>query len=313
MIPGMRFSIQLATERVDRADEFLTAAAIAEMARAAEAAGFDACFVTDHPIPEEGWLASGGHHALDPFVALAFAAAATTRIRLHTNLLILPYRSPFLTAKAAATLDVASGGRLILGVGAGYLEGEFAALGVDRARRNALSDEALGRIKEAWGGEPFDAGAHRVAALPRPVQQPHPPLWVGGNSKRAIRRAVEHADGWAPFPAPAGVAERTGTAAIASLDDLRPRIAYAREHAAAVGRTAPLDVVFIPLGFTMRRGAGAAVERLAADLPAYAEAGVTWLSLGVPCETRAEYCERAAELGRALAPLRENDHSAASR
>ena len=299
----MKFSIQLATERVDRPEEFLTATAIAEMAKAAEGAGFDACFVTDHPIPEEGWLASGGHHALDPFVALAFAAAATLRIRLHTNLLILPYRNPFLTAKAAATLDVASGGRLILGVGAGYLEGEFAALGVDRSHRNELSDEALISMKQAWSGVGFEAAGHTVAALPRPAQRP-PPIWIGGNSKGAIRRAVEHAQGWAPFPAPAAVAERTGTAAIAGLDDLKPRIAYAREHAKAAGRREPLDIVFIPLGFSMRRGTGAAVERLAHDLPAYAEAGVTWLSLGVPCETRAEYCDRVRELGAALAPLR---------
>jgi alkanesulfonate monooxygenase SsuD/methylene tetrahydromethanopterin reductase-like flavin-dependent oxidoreductase (luciferase family) len=262
----MKFSIQLATERVDRPEEFLTADAIAEMARAAEGAGFDACFVTDHPIPEEAWLASGGHHALDPFVALAFAAAATSRIRLHTNLLILPYRNPFLTAKAAATLDVASGGRLILGVGAGYLEGEFAALGVDRSHRNELSDAALESMKQAWSGASFEAAGHTVAALPRPAQRP--------------------------------------TAAIASLYDLRPRLDYAREHAAKVGRAEPLDVVFIPLGFSMRRGTGAAVERLANDVPAYAEAGVTWLSLGVPCETRAEYCDRVRELGEAIAPLR---------
>ncbi|MDH3685731.1 MAG: TIGR03619 family F420-dependent LLM class oxidoreductase [Myxococcales bacterium] len=300
----MKFSIQLATERVDRPEEFLTADAIAEMARAAEGAGFDACFVTDHPIPEEAWLASGGHHALDPFVALAFAAAATSRIRLHTNLLILPYRSPFLTAKAAATLDVASGGRLILGVGAGYLAGEFAALGVDRNRRNELSDEALAALKQAWSGTAFEAAGHDVAALPAPAQRPHPPIWIGGNSKRAIRRAVENAQGWAPFPAPAAVAERTGTAAIASLDDLKPRIAYARAHAEKVGRAEPLDIVFIPLGFSMRRGAGAAAERLANDLPSYLDAGVTWLSLGVPCETRAEYCDRVRALGDAIAPLR---------
>jgi len=309
MLSGVKFSIQLATERVDQPAEFLTAAAIGEMALAAESAGFDACFVTDHPIPDDEWLASGGHHALDPFVALSFAAAATTRIRLHTNLLILPYRNPFLTAKAAATLDVASGGRLILGVGAGYLEAEFAALGVDRAQRNELSDEALMVLKRAWGETGLDfrgAGfeARGVTALPHPQQRPHPPIWIGGNSKRAIRRAVEHAQGWAPFPALAAVAERTGTAAIASLDDLRPRLAYAQEQANRAGRNEPLEIIFIPLGFSMRRGMGAAVERLANDLPAYAEAGVTWLSLGVPCETRAEYCDRVRELGAALAPLR---------
>jgi len=301
----MRFSVQLATERVDRPDEFLTASAIGEMARAVEEAGFDACFVTDHPIPEDGWLASGGHHAVDPFVALAVAAAATERILLHTNLLVLPYRNPFLTAKAVATLDVASRGRVVLGVGAGYLAGEFAALGVDVGERNELADEALDAMKCAWTGasvsfEGRHFRAEEVRALPRPVQRPHPPLWIGGNSKRAIRRAVEHGDGWAPFPAGGRMAERTGTAAIRGLEDLRARIGYAREHAERVGRTAPLDVAFIPFGFRMTPGEPADLDALLEALPAYEAAGVTWLSLGIPCHDRAEYHTKLTHLAATL-------------
>ena len=99
----MRFSAQLPTDRVTRGAEFTSASSIAEMARALESAGFDAGYVTEHPFPPDAWLAQGGHHALDPFVALACVAAATARLRLHTNILVLPYRNPFVVARAAAT------------------------------------------------------------------------------------------------------------------------------------------------------------------------------------------------------------------
>ncbi len=114
-----------------------SAGAIGKMASAAEAAGFTGLCLTEHPFPSERWLATlDGHHALDPFVGLAFAAASTSTTRLMTYLCVLPYRNPFLTAKSAMSLHVLSGGRLALGIGAGYLEDEFAALGVDFAERN---------------------------------------------------------------------------------------------------------------------------------------------------------------------------------
>jgi alkanesulfonate monooxygenase SsuD/methylene tetrahydromethanopterin reductase-like flavin-dependent oxidoreductase (luciferase family) len=145
----MKISLGLPTQRVDRAAEFVTAEAIAEMSRAAETAGFDAVYVTEHPIPQTQWMDSGGHHALDPFVALSFAAAATTTLRVQTHLCVLPYRNPFLTAKTVASLDALSGGRVILGVGTGYLQDEFEALGVDFAERNDLTDEAIVTMKAA--------------------------------------------------------------------------------------------------------------------------------------------------------------------
>ena len=174
------------------------------MAEAAEAAGFDAVFVTEHPFPGDVWLAYG-YHVLDPLVALSFAAAATTRLRLQTNLYIAAYRNPFLSAKAVAN-DVLSGGRVILGVGAGYLEPEFAALGVDFEERNAVDDEALQAMKAAWAGESVarhgPAFACRATRCCRgPAQRPHPPLWIGCSSRRAIcGRAVEQADGRVPMP-----------------------------------------------------------------------------------------------------------------
>jgi probable F420-dependent oxidoreductase len=301
----MRFTVQLPTERADRPEEFLTAAAVAELARAVEGAGFDACFVTDHPMPGDRWLASGGHHTLDPFVALSFAAAATTRLRLQTHVLVLPYRNPFLVAKAAASLDVLSGGRLILGIASGYLEPEFAALGVDFAERNELCDEAIGAMRKAWtesgvvlAGTHFRAAGN--TALPRPLQKPHPPVWVGGNSRRAIRRAVELGDGWLPFPAPPRFAGRIRTASIASLDELAERLAFAREHARAIGRAQPLDVCFAPFGFDLFADAPLDLGRVRAGLAELEALGVTWLALSPPCDSRAEYGERVAALGREL-------------
>jgi probable F420-dependent oxidoreductase len=301
----MRFSVQLPTDRVDRGEEFVSGPAVAEMSAAAERAGFDAVYVTDHPIPGERWLRTGGHHSLDPFVALSFAAAATQRIRLITYVLVLPYRNPFLAAKSAASLDVLSGGRLVLGVSAGYLEPEFAAAGADYAARNETTDDAIAVLRETWSGEVvqregrgFRAEGNR--ALPRPVQQPGPPIWVGGNSRRAIRRAVEHADGWLPFPAPARLAKHVSTAAIGSFDDLRERLAYARDHAAKVGRTAPLDVSFVPFGFELGVKDAPQAARFAEAVPAYAELGVTWLALALPADSRREWCEKALEMGAAL-------------
>lgn len=306
----MRFSVQLPTENVSAPDEFLTAEAIGELARAAEAAGFDAAFVTDHPIPGDRWLRAGGHHSLDPFVALAFAAAATRRLRLQTNVLVLPYRNPFLVAKAAATLDVASGGRLILGVAAGYLASEFAALGVPFEERNERSDEAIRVLHRAWTedgvvceGRGFRAEGN--TARPRPAQRPRPPIWVGGNSRRAIRRAVELGDGWLPFPAAGRMAGAIRTAEIASPDDLAARIAFAREHAAAVGRRALLEIGFVPFGFELgSRGAPDEAARLADQVERLAPLGVGWLILNVPCGSRTEYTERVARLGEAIRPLR---------
>src|SRR5690349_22742501 len=123
--------------------ELVTGAGIAAVAAAAESAGFDGFGFTDHPAPSQRWLESGGHDALDPFLAMSFAAAHTTRLRLIPNIVVLPYRNPFVVAKAGATLDLLSEGRFTLATGAGYLKREFTALGVVYDERNQLFDEAL--------------------------------------------------------------------------------------------------------------------------------------------------------------------------
>jgi len=297
----MRFAVQLPIDHVREGREFVSREAIAEMARAAEVAGFDAVGVTDHPAPPARWVAAGGHHGLDPFVALAFAACATERVRLLTQVVVLPYRNPFLLAKSAASLDVLSNGRLVLGVAAGYLEAEFAALGADFAARNDVADETLDVLREAWRGEPIERSgrgfvAKGVVQLPRPAQPDGPALWVGGNARRAIRRAVERADGWMPFPATERLARHTTTAPMTSLDDLRTGVGYAREHAATIGRTRPLDVCLVPFGFTVNDPT-AETSRLADEIPLYAEAGVTWLAFTLPAPSRAAWCDGVAALG----------------
>jgi probable F420-dependent oxidoreductase len=295
----MRFSVQLPTDRVDASEEFCTAQAIAENAAAAERAGFDACYVTEHPFPPDKWLAAGGHHALDPFVSLAIAAGATQRIRLHTNILVLAYRNPFLTAKAVASLDVASGGRVIMGTGAGYLEPEFAALGASFFDRNDRSDEALIAMKKAWTGESVEMTGRGFQAVgntmaPVPKQTPHPPIWVGGNSPRAIRRAVDHAQGWSPFPLPAIGSRRTRTAAIESVDDLANGIERMHDYAARQGREEPLDVNFVPFGLAMNTREVPSKGELSDQFGALEAAGVTWLSVGLPTKNRELYQEALA-------------------
>jgi probable F420-dependent oxidoreductase len=298
----MRFSIGLPTDKVQPhyGGEFVGQTAIAELARAAEAAGFDACHVTDHPFPTERWMKGGGHHAHDPFVALAFAAAATRRIRLQTNILVLPYRNPFLTARSAASLDALSDGRLILGVAAGYLKAEFRALGVDFDSRNERSDEAIRAIKAAWTQDVVQFKGTDFEALgnvlePKPVQKPHPPIWVGGNSTRAIRRAVELGDGWLPFLSPELLARTSRTARLDSLDELRKRVDYLREHCARLGRRAPLDIAFTPFAHAL--GDVWEPARVLEQIPPLRELGISWLVVGVPCRTRREFADNALRFG----------------
>jgi len=298
----VKFSVQLPTDRVEQGEEFVAASAVAEMAQAIESAGFDACYVTEHPFPSDEWLRTGGHHSLDPFVALSAAAMVTRRLCLHTNILVLAYRNPFLTAKSVASLDALSGGRVIMGVAAGYLEGEYAALGADFGRRNETTDQALVAIKRAWteesislSGPGFDAKGNTM--LPRPVQAPHPPIWVGGNTRMAIRRAAVHGQCWSPFPLPAAYAGRTRTAAIESVDDLRDRIVYLHDYAQSIGREEPLGVNFVPWGRGMNSSDPLDVLALREQLAELAAIGVTWVSVGLPGETRAAYLESVARFG----------------
>src|SRR3954471_15979471 len=219
---------------IDR--DLLTAGDVVDVAKAVEAAGWDGLAFTEHPAPGYRWLAEGGgHQTLDPFVALGAAAAVTERLMLLTYLAVVPYRNPLLLAKSAATVDLISGGRFVLGVGTGYLKTEFFALGVDFDERNALFDEALEVLPLHWKGEPFTyRGRHfdarDIVALPRPVQDPIP-IWIGGNSRLTLRRVAESAQGWMPLTGPPELATTTRTAYPASVAALAARLAELRELA----------------------------------------------------------------------------------
>jgi probable F420-dependent oxidoreductase len=247
-------------------------------------------------------MKKGGHHALDPFVALTVAATVTTRIRLHTNLVILAYRNPFLSAKAIATLDVVSGGRVIVGTGAGYLAPEFAALGADFDRRNDVTDEAIVAMKAIWSGEPVTMdGLHFTAeetiALPLPVQRPNPPIWIGGNSNRAMRRSVELADGWNPMPSPARASKMLRTPPIESLADLERRIGDLRAASEKAGREVPPEVIFTPMGAASFGGEILGVDQFVDEINEHAAIGVDALTINLPGDTRAEWIEKVRWFG----------------
>ncbi len=281
-------------------DEFLTAASMVELAQAAETNRFGAVFVTEHPAPVEQWRASGGHDALDPFVALAFAAAVTTKLKVLTDLTVVPYRNPFMLAKAVATLDRLSGGRMILGMGTGYLKGEYSAVGVDFDERNALFDESIEVMKLAWTGEPVTYEGIHFSAVdntcqPTPASTPHPPMWLGGNSKLTRRRVAEWAQGWMPLPNPRALAARRRSPALETADELREMLAYIHDHAATVGRTEPFDVMFM----SFQGGAPGTPEwnpqQHLESIHELADTGVTWLAANASGRTRSEALDNMAQ------------------
>ena len=276
----MRFALGIPMMHRGEDHAFLDGEAVAEYARAAEAAGFDAVTITEHPIPGDKWLSGGGHHSMDPFVALAFAAAVTTRIRFITNLTVVPYRNPFLLAKSVATLDRLSGGRLTLGTGTGYLKPEYAALGVDFDERNELFDESIAVMRTTWTGEVVDHegrhfSARGVRALPKPAQDPVP-IWIGGNSKLTRRRVAESAQGWMPMPNPPAMARAVRSPELGSNADLAEMLQYLRDHAAAVGRTEPIDIMFMSSAGGRPGDPDFDPQARLDDLAEQTDLGVTW-------------------------------------
>jgi len=295
----MKINATLPFDHTFAPQEFLTMDAVREVCQTLERAGFNGGNVTDHPCPTARWLDAGGHDAQDPFVMLSLAAAVTTKLRLQTGIIVLPYRNPFLVARAAATLDVFSGGRLTLSFGAGYLKGEYFALGVDFERRNETMDEYLQAMKAAWTGEEFNFEGTGYSARgnrmrPRPIQTPHPPLYIGGNSKRAIRRVVELADGWNPFFTPASVSATARTAAMAGEVDLAEGIAYMRQHCEKIGRK---DMPQIFLASITQPGEQWNPQALIEKIGKFKEMGVVGAAVSIDGRTRAEWCDNAERMG----------------
>jgi probable F420-dependent oxidoreductase len=256
---------------------------VEEVARGAEEAGFAGFSFTEHPAPGARWLESGGHQSLDPFVALAYVAGVTKQMRLLTYLSPAPYRNPLLLAKASATLDRLSGGRFVLGIGTGYLAGEFRALGVDIEERNRLFDEALEVMPLHWAGEPFSyKGIHfearEVRARPTPVQNPIP-IWIGGNSKLARDRVANKADGWMPLLLPPEYHATVRSPAIGGLPGVAKAAAEIRAVAAARG--ALIDVVYPYSSPSLHDAPDSDVGRHKQAFAELADAGVTWTMISV--------------------------------
>ena len=172
-----------------------------EVVRRAEDRGLDSVWVTDHVIVPEQANVIYREDMLDPLAVLPWLAGVTNRVALGTSVVILPYRSPIPVAKLLASVDVLSGGRLIVGAAIGWLEGEFAALGVPFRERASRSDEALELLRTLWTQEhpKIQTKRHRVQDVvmsPMPLQKPRPPLYIGGSSEGAFRRAARLGDGW---------------------------------------------------------------------------------------------------------------------
>lgn len=295
----MRINVTLPFDQIEYGEEFLLPEAVTEIGAVVERVGFNGCNVTDHPCPAGRWLDAGGHYAQDPFVMLSFVAAATRTVRLQTGILVLPYRNPFITARAVATLDVFSGGRVTLGIGAGYMKGEYFALGVDFERRNEIVDEYLAALKTAWTADEFsfkgtgyEARGSRI--LPRPLQKPHPPLFIGGNSHRAIRRAVEFGDAWYPFFTPPGLSATSRTAPLTNEADLAVALQYLRDHCEKVGREQPPEIALGSLSsIDKNMNAAAILDRIGK----LGEMGVSGCAVHILAKTRAEWCDYAERFG----------------
>ena len=262
----------------------------ARVARAAEAAGFESLWAGEHvvlPDPQAPPSPMGPTEPiLDPAIALTFAAANTTRVRLGTGIIILPQRNPLVLAKELASLDVLSAGRLIVGIGVGYLEPEFRALGAPFADRGAVTDEYLGAMRAIWGqAKPAYQGRFvsfaNVQAHPQPVQQPHPPCESGGRSAPPIRRAVSHGHGRYGFGLDLDATRR-------ALDGLS---AAAAETARPAG-LGPLEISITP-------GRGVGVDL--ATVEKYAALGVHRLILMPSAKLDADALERYVQtVGREL-------------
>ncbi len=276
-------------------------AELVQVAQACEAAGFDYVAVCDHVAIPDAQAEAMSTEWWDTIATLSYLAAVTERVRLLSHVYVLPYRHPLVVAKAWATLDALSGGRAVLGVGSGHVAGEFAALGVPFEERGRLLDEAIDAVRaaldherathqgEAWS---FDG----VGARPRPVQA-RLPIWVGGSSRPAMRRAATKGDGWLPQgPPKEGMAEG---------------IAFVREQRAAAGLAdAPFTIGALsgPLHvgdptWDVPRCVKGPPEKLAAYLRGYAEMGADQVQVAFVSRSADELCDQIAAFAADVAPL----------
>jgi probable F420-dependent oxidoreductase len=275
---------------------------IEAVGRMADELGLDSVWCNDHlamPATQDGpgtqpayaaaYGEDRGQHIYEPLIVLAYLAAVTQRVMLGTSVYLLPLRNPLLAARQVVSLDRLSEGRLVLGVGVGWLEHEFAAAGVPYRERGRRTDEAIAVLKAACGPDDGEF-------LPKPVQRPHPPLWIGGRSDAAVRRAARTGDAWHPSHL--------------TVDELRRRIPELHEECERAGRS-PDDVTVATRRKLVRdRSPDAGPERvlqgdagaIAATVAELKQVGVAHLIVELPGSSERELLENLDWFGREALP-----------
>jgi probable F420-dependent oxidoreductase len=252
--------------------------ALMHWAMLTEALGYHFLMTSDHLVLTPDVQARYPAPFYEPFTTLGWLAGLTRRIEIGSTVVIIPYRSPLQVARMAANVDQFSGGRLLLGVGVGWAQQEFAALGVPFHRRGALTDEYLAALKTLWTHDVASFEGRYVAftevhTAPRPVRTPHPPIWVGGASDAAIRRAVRFGDAWHPNRVRPGWLKDIGL----------PRL---RQFADAEGNAVPalcprirLRLTETPLPNNQRLVGEGTLDQMRADLEALQVMGAQYVLL----------------------------------
>lgn len=245
----------------------------ADLGRALESRGFESLFIAEHthipvkresPYPEGGEMPRKYYRTLDPFVTLTAVAGATERLVLGTGILLLIQRDPIITGKEVASLDLVSGGRVVVGVGAGWNHEEMRDHGTDPKTRMALLRERVLAMREIWTKEQAEfhgdfVDFDPIFSWPKPVQRPHPPIFVGGNAPRALDRALDYGDAWMPTY-------------LLGVEEIARRTAELRRRAEEAGRgRIPVSVYAVPADRdVVGRLADAGVDRVLFDLPTLA-------------------------------------------
>jgi probable F420-dependent oxidoreductase len=275
---------------------------IARVALQAEESGFFYVAVCDHTAIPRRLADAMGTTWYDTIATLGWLAGITTRIRLLSHVYVAAQRHPLRAAKEFATLDALSGGRLVIGVGAGHVVEEFGLFGPAFDERGAALDEAIDAIAAALTDEfPELPGprwpASDVGIRPRPVQTPRPPIWVGGSSRAALRRAAQRGDGWLPQT----VKRSDLRDQVAQLVDLRQQL---RDGAPiAIGALAGTYYLGEP-GFDLPRGTvSGGPDRIAEDVKELVDLGVSHVQLRFPSRSLDELCDQIAGFGQEVAPL----------
>lgn len=293
------FGIQLPVQALSSliAADWEHTAGVNELVSAAVAAdrsGWSYVAVCDHVGIPTSRAEAMSTSWVNPVATLGFLAARTDRVNLLTNIYIAPLRPPLETAKAFATLDWLSGGRVILGVGAGHVAEEFEMLGVDFHHRGALLNQAIDEVKVAWSGE-YASG---IGQRPQPIRNPRPPIWVGGSTAPALRRVGERGDGWIPQGTPRSEMQASIDAIRSARDAVRPGVGDPEFGWITWYAWIGDDVWDFP-GYTKSGSA----EQIAEQLQPLVDVGVTHFQVRLRARSSSELNEQIERWGNEVAPL----------